>query len=96
MADRSAHQDRIIKRYYDHRDEIMLNRLGELVSELYLAEGESKVDRIWKRIATALDKLGTPHSVATHILETRDPEVLARNLKTWLNKGPSRKKGSGG
>ena len=95
MADRSPHQDRIIKRYYDHRDEIMLNRLGELVSELYLTEGASKLDRLWKRIATALDNLGTPPDVATHILEKRDPEVLARNLKGWLDKGPSARKGAG-
>ena len=33
MADRTPHQDRIVKRYYDNRDAIMLNRLGELVSQ---------------------------------------------------------------
>ena len=95
MAGRTPHQDRIIKRYYDNRDEIMLNRLGELVSELYLAEGASKLDRLWKRIATALDNLGTPPDVATRILEKRDPEVLARNLKGWLGKGPPTRKGAG-
>ena len=96
MAGRTPHQDRIIKRYYDNRDEIMLNRLGELVSELYLAEGASKLDRLWKRIATALKNLGTPPDVATHILQTRDPEVLARNLKGWLGKGSAARKRAGG
>ena len=73
----------------------MLNRLGELVSELYLAEGASKLDRLWKRIATALANLGTPPAIATRILEKRDPEVLARNLKGWLAKGSSARKGAG-
>ena len=95
MADRSPHQDRIIKRYYHHRDEIMLNRLGELVSELYLAEGDAKLDRLWKRIASALDNLGTAPDLATRILEKRDPEALARNLKDWLAKGLPTKKGTG-
>lgn len=73
----------------------MLNRLGELVSELYLAEGTPKLDRLWKRIAAALDNLGTPPAIATRILEKRDPEVLARNLKGWLDKGPPARKGVG-
>ena len=96
MADRTPHQDRIIKRYYDHRDEIMLNRLGELVSELYLVEGQSKLDRLWKRIATVLEKLRTPPDVAAHILQKRDPEVLARNLKGWLGKGSAASKRASG
>ena len=56
MAKRSAYQERAIKNYYKNRDAIMLQRLGELVTDLYLAEGKSR-SRIWQRVSTALEML---------------------------------------
>ena len=39
MADRdfSAYQQKVIKRYYDNKDQIDEQRLAELVTNLYLA-----------------------------------------------------------
>ena len=48
-AERSEYQEGIIGRYYDNRDAIMLEKLGELVTELYLAETDAKRERLWKR-----------------------------------------------
>ncbi len=39
MEDFTPHQQKIIKRYYANQDTAQLQRLAELVSELYLAEG---------------------------------------------------------
>ena len=86
MTDYTPHQKKIIERYYSHRDEIMLARLGEIVSELYLADTDARIDRLWKRAQKAITALEVPESVARHILERRDPEVLARNLSRWLKK----------
>ena len=44
MAERSKHQQKIIKNYYQNREAISLQRLSELVSELYLAEGKAHSD----------------------------------------------------
>ena len=96
MADYSPHQKKIIERYYDHRDDIMLARLQELVTELYLAGTERKIDRLWKRAATAIEALKVPPKLAEHILTTRDPEVLARNLKNWLEASKNSKHGRSG
>ena len=38
--DFTPHQQKIIKRYYDNQGAIHHQRLAELVSELYLAEGK--------------------------------------------------------
>ena len=86
MTDYTPHQKKIIERYYNHRDEIMLARLGEIVSELYLADSDTQRDRLWKRAEKAMTALQVPERVARHILERRDPEVLARNLSGWLKK----------
>ena len=84
MADYSPHQKKLIGRYYEHRDEIALARLGEIVSELYLADTDRKRDQLWKRAQQAMTALKVPPTLAGHILKTRDVEVLARNLRDWL------------
>jgi alcohol dehydrogenase class IV len=85
--DYTAHQQNIISRYYDNLDTIMLAKLQELVTELYLADTEAKRGRLWQRVQQAMVKLGIPDTLAEHILATKDVEVLARNVQDWLKKG---------
>ena len=80
MADFTPYQKRVIKRYYENVDGITQQRLGELVSELYLAEGK-KQDRLWHSAEQAMAKLGVPQSRIDHILQTRDPALLAGIVK---------------
>ena len=58
--DRSPYQDKIIKRYYENKPEIMRQKLSELVTELYLAETVKKRESVWKRIVLALRNLKIP------------------------------------
>ena len=85
MADYTPHQQKIIAGYYENRDEIMLARIGEIVSELYLADTDAKRDRLWDRAAKAMKGLKVSPRLAGHILTQRKPEILAHNLKTWLD-----------
>jgi hypothetical protein len=84
MADYTPHQKRIIERYYDHRDEIMLGKLQEIVTELYLATTEKKQNQLWSRAEKAMAQLKAPGSIVAHILAQRKPELLALHVKTWL------------
>ena len=84
MTDYTRHQKKIIERYYDRRDEIMLAKLQEIVTELYLAESDAKRDQLWKRAEKAMKALKAPESVARHILTQAKPEVLAKNVRQWL------------
>ncbi len=84
MPDFTPHQRKIIDRYYDHRDAIMLEKLSELVTELYLAETDKKRDQLWKRVETAMSNLKVKEAVATRILAERKPDLLARHLKDWI------------
>ncbi|MCG3179435.1 MAG: hypothetical protein BIFFINMI_01770 [Phycisphaerae bacterium] len=88
MAEYSKHQQNIIRRYYDNRQSIALQKLSELVSELYLAENDKKRDQLWKRVATHLENLKAPPSLSQHILARRDPAILAANLEDWLVRPP--------
>jgi hypothetical protein len=84
MAERTPYQKKLIERYYDRREQIVLDRLSQLVSELYLADTERKRERLWKRVAAALERLKVGEALAAHILAKRSPEVLAANLRDWL------------
>ncbi len=87
MPEYSKHQKKIIERYYDRRDEIMLTRLQELVTELFLADTDAKCDRLWQRVETAMAGLKVPPKLAEHIMTRRDPKILASNLQDWLKSG---------
>ena len=86
MAKRSAHQQKIIRNYYENRDQIMLQKLGELVTELYLAEGKKRA-RLWQRAAAALKNLDVPPKQVDHLLASDNPALLADQLKRLLEKG---------
>jgi len=86
MAKRAytKHQQDIIRNYYENRDSIALQRLGELVTELYLAETEAKKKQLWERVEKAMAQLKVTPAIASHIMQKKDVEVLARNLEDWL------------
>jgi hypothetical protein len=85
MAKSSSYQDRIIRRYYQNKDAIMLQKLGDLVTDLYLAEGKAK-DRLWKRLAAALKNLKIPDAQIDHLVRSDNPALAANLLKKLLEK----------
>ena len=42
MEDFSRHQQGIIKRFYQNQEAVSLQRVAELVGDLYLAEGKKR------------------------------------------------------
>jgi hypothetical protein len=85
MAKRSAHQTRIIRNYYKNRDAIMLQRLGEMVTDLYLAEGKARA-RIWTRITQALENLEVSPERIEHIVASDNPALVADLLTTLMER----------
>ena len=86
MADLTPYQQKIVKRYYNNYDSIASQRLGELVGELYLTEGK-KQEKLWTRVAELLTKLEFPASRVEHLLQKRDPALLAGVMKELEAKG---------
>jgi hypothetical protein len=80
MADYSPYQQKIIKRYYQNFDALKSQRLAELATELYLAEGK-KSDRLWKQVEDCLTRLEFPATRIEHLLQKRDPALLPGILK---------------
>jgi hypothetical protein len=85
MADLSPHQQKIVKRYYDNIDTIKLQRLSDLVGEMYLASGK-KLQKAWKDAAAAMEHLGVPQSRIDHLLKQGKPELVAEVVKELQRK----------
>jgi hypothetical protein len=86
-TEHSRYQKNVIDNYYKNLDSIMLDKLSELVSELYLADTKAKQDRLWGRVQKAMSNLKIKNSIIEHILQKRDVQVLAKNLTDWQRNG---------
>jgi len=82
--ERFKYQEEVISRYYDNLDTIMLQKLSELVTDLYLADTPAKKNRLWQRAHKAMVKLNVPPAIINHIMEKADVQILAKNLQDWL------------
>jgi hypothetical protein len=83
LDDFSKHQQGIIKRYYSNLDTIQVQKLAELVTDLYLAEGKKR-EKLWKSAVTTMEKIGVAKDRIDHILATQDPALLATLVKELM------------
>jgi len=84
MLDYTPNQKKIIERYYDNRDDIMLSKLSEIVTDLFLAETDSQRKRLWSAADRAMKTLKVPASVVNQITNRKQPDILAAHLRDWL------------
>jgi hypothetical protein len=83
MSERTPYQQRVIRDYYKNRNAISLQRLGELVTDLYLAEGKRR-DKVWQQITSALTNLGLKKERIEHLRKLDKPEVLAKIVEELM------------
>ncbi len=79
----TKHQQNIIKRYYDNREAIGLQRLSELVTELYLAEGKKR-EKQWDLVVKALEKCGVKPDRIAHLRQQNDPALVAKVVEELM------------
>jgi len=80
MAHHTPYQRKIIERYYKNLDAILFQRLSDLATDLYLAEGKKR-ERLWAQVGDSLRKLEFPELRISHLLQQRDPALLVGILK---------------
>ncbi|MDO4585682.1 MAG: hypothetical protein Q4C95_00125 [Planctomycetia bacterium] len=85
VTDRTVYQNKIIDRYYENRDDIMLQKLSELVTELYLSEGKKRLS-LWKRVKLALMNLNVSSQQIAFLIESDNPAFLAKFVQNELEK----------
>ncbi len=83
MAERSKYQQKIIKNYYENRETIALQRVQELVTELYLSEGKKR-QKHWQSLGPHLEALGVKKSQIEHLVKQDKPELVANLIKQYM------------
>ena len=86
LADRdySPYQRQLIKNYYANKGKIELQRLSEMVSNLYLETNARKKDVAWKQIEKMLLDLKVNDLDVQYIVKKRDLSELAATIsKLW-------------
>lgn len=86
----STYQTGVISQYYKNLDAIMLSKISELVTELYLTKAPAKRKQLWQRVHKAMVNLKIKPGIISHIMERQDVEILAKNLQEWLAKKSSK------
>ena len=88
MAERelSSYQKGVIRNYRENLDTIMLTKLQELVTELYLADSDAKRERLWLRVQKAMANLKLTTEAMDDIMQRRSAEYLAARITEWLGK----------
>ncbi len=86
----SAHQQKIVKRYYQQLDTIAVQRLSEIVSDLFLATGDAKKqEKLWAQVTTYLPKLDADETRTRRILTQKDLNDLAKLVNEAAAAKPS-------
>ena len=85
MAERTKYQEKIIKNYYNNLDAILLQKLGEQVSELYLSEGKARA-KVWKRVEGVLEKMKLPKTRIAQIVGSDNPTIVAKLVEEMMAK----------
>lgn len=85
MAEFTKYQQKVVKNYYDNRENIALQRVQELITEVYLTEGK-KQEKHWESLRLHLGKLGIKPDVIEHLLTEKKPELVATLVKKLMEK----------
>lgn len=83
MAERSNYQQKIIKNYYQNREAISLQRVQEMVTELYLATGKKRA-RLWDSLPAHLEKLGVKRPEIDQLVAKENPEAVAKLVERLM------------
>lgn len=84
MTERTKFQENVIRSYYQNREAIALQRVQELITELYLSEGKKR-ERHWKTMCGHLEKLGIPAAQIDHLVKQDNPELIAKLVKSKMD-----------
>ncbi len=78
MKRRTTYREKMIRNYYENRDDLMIQSLSEVVSELYLTSADRARANLWRRAETAMRNLKVAEPEIARILQNHDLAALAK------------------
>jgi len=74
----TPYQKGIIKRYYENKSDLCSQKLGEIVSDLYLETKPARITQLWESAETAALTLGANKARLAKIVAERNLPALAK------------------
>jgi hypothetical protein len=76
----SKYQQKAIKNFYDNKDLRLVQKLGELVSNLYLETNEKKKETGWKKIKKMLTDLKVHPGEVEFLTKDKTLSLISKKL----------------
>lgn len=77
----TQYQKKVIKGYYENKELRLMQKLGELVSDMYLATNEKKRESGWKRIKKILTDLKVHPNEVEYLTRERDLAAITKKIE---------------
>ncbi len=76
----TKYQQKAIKNFYDNKDLRLVQKLGELVSNLYLETSEKKIETGWKKIEKILTDLKVHPGEVEFLTKDKKLAIISKKL----------------
>ena len=76
----TQYQKKVIRNFYDNKDLRLVQKLGELVSNLYLETNEKKKETGWRKIKKMLTDLKVHPGEVEYLTKDKDLSMISKKL----------------
>ncbi len=76
----TGYQKKIIKNFYENKDLRLIQKLGELVSNLYVETSEKKKETGWKKIKKMLTDLKVHPGEVEYLTKDKNLSMISKKL----------------
>ena len=76
----TEYQKKVIRNFYDNKDLRLVQKLGELVSNLYIEISEKKKETGWKKIKKMLTDLKVHPGEVEYLTKDKDLSLISKKL----------------
>ncbi len=76
----TQYQKKVIKSFYDNKDTRLVQKLGELVSNLYLETNEKRIETGWKKIKKMLTDINVLPGVVEYLTKDKNLSMISKKL----------------
>ncbi len=76
----TKYQQKAIRNFYDNKDLRLVQKLGELVSNLYLETSDKKIETGWKKIKKMLTDLKVHQGEVEYLTKEKKLSMISKKL----------------
>ncbi|HHT9106190.1 MAG TPA: hypothetical protein ACFYD7_09990 [Candidatus Wujingus californicus] len=76
----TPYQQKVIKNFYENKDLRLVQKLGELVSNMYLEKSEKRLESGWKKIEKILTDLKVYPNEIEYLTKDKNLSLITKKL----------------